>query len=86
MSERQKAVLVLDDGKVFNGYAYGAIGTTSGEVVFNTSMVGYQEIITDPSYSGQLVCMTYPHIGNYGVNMVDVESMIPQSSGQPDIE
>ncbi|MCA9743913.1 MAG: glutamine-hydrolyzing carbamoyl-phosphate synthase small subunit [Deferribacteres bacterium] len=81
MSERQKAVLVLDDGKVFNGYAYGAIGTTSGEVVFNTSMVGYQEIITDPSYSGQLVCMTYPHIGNYGVNMVDVESMIPQSSG-----
>lgn len=81
MKEKHKAILVLDDGKIFDGTAFGAIGSTSGEVVFNTSMVGYQEILTDPSYSGQLVCMTYPHIGNYGVNMMDIESMIPQVSG-----
>lgn len=81
MKRKRKAVLVLDDGTTYEGYAFGAIGTTGGEVVFNTSMVGYQEILTDPSYCGQLVCMTYPHIGNYGVNMVDVESMLPQVSG-----
>jgi carbamoyl-phosphate synthase small subunit len=81
MTEKQKAVLVLEDGRTFDGKSYGAIGTTGGEVVFNTSMIGYQEIITDPSYCGQLVCMTYPHIGNYGVNMLDIESMLPQVSG-----
>lgn len=81
MREKQKAVLLLEDGRTFEGNSYGAIGTTGGEVVFNTSMIGYQEIITDPSYCGQLVCMTYPHIGNYGVNMLDIESMLPQVSG-----
>ncbi len=81
MSQPIDAVLVLEDGKTFKGKAFGAVGTTQGEVVFNTSMVGYQEIITDPSYCGQLVCMTYPHIGNYGVNMRDLESLTPQVSG-----
>lgn len=81
MKDKPKAVLVLEDGKVFEGKSYGAVGTTGGEVVFNTSMVGYQEILTDPSYCGQLICMTYPHIGNYGVNMIDIESMAPQASG-----
>lgn len=69
-----KAVLVLSDGTVFEGTNFGAAGETIGEVVFNTSMSGYQEILTDPSYKGQLVAMTYPQIGNYGVNCEDVES------------
>ncbi|MFQ5628986.1 MAG: carbamoyl-phosphate synthase domain-containing protein, partial [bacterium] len=81
MKDRPDAILALEDGKIFRGQSFGAIGTSGGEVVFNTSMVGYQEILTDPSYCGQLVCMTYPHIGNYGVNMLDVESMVPQVSG-----
>jgi len=81
MTKNKKAALVLEDGKVFHGISYGAIGTVGGEVVFNTSMAGYQEIITDPSYCGQLVCMTCPHIGNYGVNMFDLESPGPQVSG-----
>ena len=66
--------LALSDGWVFTGRSFGAIGTTGGEVVFNTSMIGYQEILTDPSYCGQMVTMTYPLIGNYGVNPEDVES------------
>jgi len=69
-----KALLVLADGTVFEGTNFGAAGETSGEVVFNTSMFGYQEILTDPSYKGQIVAMTYPQIGNYGVNGEDVES------------
>jgi carbamoyl-phosphate synthase small subunit len=69
-----KALLVLADGTVFEGKNFGAAGETIGEVVFNTSMSGYQEILTDPSYKGQLVAMTYPQIGNYGVNGEDVES------------
>lgn len=69
-----KTLLVLEDGKTFEGQAFGAIGETSGEVVFNTSLMGYQEILTDPSYRGQMVTMTYPLIGNYGVNSEDVES------------
>lgn len=69
-----KSTLILSDGKVFQGEAFGAEGTTIGEVVFNTGMTGYQEILTDPSYKGQMVTMTYPHIGNYGVNPEDVES------------
>jgi len=69
-----KAILVLEDGRVFDGISFGAVGETFGEIVFNTSMSGYQEILTDPSYAGQIVTMTYPLIGNYGVNAEDVES------------
>lgn len=76
-----KAILVLEDGRTFNGASFGADGETFGEMVFNTSMSGYQEILTDPSYAGQLVCMTYPLIGNYGVNEADVESRRPWVEG-----
>jgi carbamoyl-phosphate synthase small subunit len=69
-----KAVLALEDGSIFYGEGFGASGQRSGEIVFNTSMTGYQEIITDPSYAGQMVVMTYPLIGNYGVNKEDTES------------
>lgn len=72
-----KAILVLEDGTVFEGTSFGAQGETIGELVFNTSMTGYQEILTDPSYTGQIVTMTYPQIGNYGVNAEDVESSGP---------
>jgi carbamoyl-phosphate synthase small subunit len=75
------AVLALADGTVFEGWGYGAEGETVGEVVFNTSMSGYQEILTDPSYKGQIVTMTYPLIGNYGVNPEDVESRRPFVEG-----
>ncbi|MBI5039336.1 MAG: glutamine-hydrolyzing carbamoyl-phosphate synthase small subunit [Nitrospirae bacterium] len=75
------AILALADGTVFDGYSFGAEGEAVGEVVFNTSMTGYQEILTDPSYKGQIVTMTYPHIGNYGVNETDVESLRPHLSG-----
>ena len=68
------AKLVLANGKIYTGTAFGADGEVHGEVVFNTSMTGYQEILTDPSYTGQIVTMTYPLIGNYGVNQEDVES------------
>ena len=68
------ALLVLEDGTAFRGRSFGARGTAPGEVVFNTSLSGYQEVLTDPSYHGQIVTMTYPHIGNYGVNPEDVES------------
>ncbi|MFZ6681311.1 glutamine-hydrolyzing carbamoyl-phosphate synthase small subunit [Undibacterium sp. Tian12W] len=68
------AILALADGSIFTGYSIGAAGQTIGEVVFNTSMTGYQEILTDPSYSSQIVTLTYPHIGNTGVNAEDVES------------
>ncbi len=68
------ALLVLEDGSEFRGRSFGARGTTTGEVVFNTALSGYQEVLTDPSYHGQIVTMTYPHIGNYGVNPDDVES------------
>jgi carbamoyl-phosphate synthase small subunit len=72
-----KAILALADGKVFEGKSFGASGEISGEVVFNTSMTGYQEILTDPSYCGEIVTMTYPQIGNYGINAEDVESCRP---------
>lgn len=75
------AVLVLEDGTVFEGRSFGAQEERIGEVVFNTSMTGYQEILTDPSYNGQIVAMTYPHIGNYGLNEVDIESGRPWLSG-----
>ncbi|MCP4235388.1 MAG: carbamoyl-phosphate synthase small subunit, partial [Aestuariibacter sp.] len=68
------ALLVLEDGSVFKGTAIGAQGVSVGEVVFNTSMTGYQEILTDPSYAEQIVTLTYPHIGNTGTNPEDVES------------
>ena len=74
-------MLALEDGTVFRGYAIGAEGETAGEVVFNTSMTGYQEVLTDPSYRGQIVTMTYTEIGNYGVNELDTESPKPQISG-----
>ena len=75
------AILGLEDGTVFFGYSLGAEGETGGEVVFNTSMTGYQEILTDPSYKGQIVTMTYPEIGNYGVNDEDIESDKVQVNG-----
>ncbi|MFN3198013.1 MAG: glutamine-hydrolyzing carbamoyl-phosphate synthase small subunit [Bradymonadia bacterium] len=81
MTRPQPAALLLEDGTRFDGYAFGATGETAGEVVFNTSMTGYQEILTDPSYRGQIVTMTYPHIGNYGVNPADVESGQVQVAG-----
>jgi carbamoyl-phosphate synthase small subunit len=70
----REAILALADGRVFRGRAFGALGEVTGEVVFNTAMTGYQEVLTDPSYKGQLVCMTYPQIGNVGVNPEDEES------------
>lgn len=78
---RIKAMLLLDDGRLFKGYSFGANGETMGEVCFNTGMTGYQEILTDPSYCGQIVTMTYPHIGNYGINPDDVESNNIQVAG-----
>lgn len=74
MSNRIRARIALADGTVFEGTSFGARGRTGGEIVFNTSMSGYQEILTDPSYAGQIVTMTYPHIGNYGTNRLDTES------------
>src|SRR5271157_5750128 len=77
----QLAKLALEDGTVFSGKTFGANGEVDGEVCFNTSMTGYQEILTDPSYRGQIVTMTYPEIGNYGVNADDVESHKPHLAG-----
>ena len=75
------AILALEDGTVYRGAGFGARATVRGEVCFNTSMTGYQEILTDPSYKGQIVTMTYPHIGNYGINTQDVESWRPHVAG-----
>jgi carbamoyl-phosphate synthase small subunit len=74
-------VYALEDGTIFRGTGFGAASTACGEAVFNTSMTGYQEILTDPSYKGQIVAMTYPEIGNYGINDVDVESWRPHAAG-----
>ncbi|HXR24691.1 MAG TPA: glutamine-hydrolyzing carbamoyl-phosphate synthase small subunit [Candidatus Binataceae bacterium] len=74
MRASKEAILALADGRIFRGRSFGAIGETVGEVVFNTAMTGYQEVLTDPSYKGQMVCMTYPEIGNVGVNADDEES------------
>ena len=76
-----EAVLVLEDGSAFRGTAFGAEGESFGEAVFNTGMAGYQEVLTDPSYAGQIVAMTYPHQGNYGVNRDDPESSAIQVAG-----
>jgi len=77
----KKAILALADGEVYEGWSFGAEGEASGEAVFNTAMTGYQEILTDPSYVGQMVCMTYPEQGNYGVNRADEESAKPHATG-----
>ncbi|MDA3936515.1 MAG: glutamine-hydrolyzing carbamoyl-phosphate synthase small subunit [Actinomycetota bacterium] len=74
MTSRGKAILALEDGTVFEGVSCGAPGQATGEICFNTSMTGYQEVLTDPSYAGQIVTMTMPHIGNYGINGADMES------------
>ena len=81
MSQSQPAILALEDGSVFHGLAFGADATIAGECVFNTSMTGYQEILTDPSYFGQIVAMTAVQIGNYGVNEADAEANAPKASG-----
>ncbi|NNE65580.1 MAG: glutamine-hydrolyzing carbamoyl-phosphate synthase small subunit [Pyrinomonadaceae bacterium] len=81
MQISKEAILVLEDGRSFRGLSFGAEGEVFGEMVFNTSMTGYQEILTDPSYAGQIVAMTYPLIGNYGVNSEDVESRRPWVEG-----
>ena len=77
MTTRPPARLVLENGTIFRGFGFGADREAVGEVVFNTSMTGYQEILTDPSYHGQIVVMTYPEIGNYGINVDDMESSRP---------
>src|SRR5512137_2477810 len=74
MQDHTKATLALADGRAFSGWSVGAAGEALGEVVFNTSLMGYQEVLTDPSYRGQIVTMTYPLIGNYGLNAEDVEA------------
>src|ERR687883_405801 len=79
--ENKPALLVLEDGRAFRGRAWGAEGEACGEMVFNTSMSGYQEILTDPSYAGQIVCLTYPLVGNYGINEDDFESRRVQVEG-----
>ncbi len=79
--KKKRAILVLADGTYFEGYSFGYDGDTEGEVVFNTSITGYQEILTDPSYRGQIVTMTYSQIGNYGINSEDMESGRPQVAG-----
>ena len=76
-SRSLKALLALEDGRIFEGESFGAAGTAVGEICFNTSMTGYQEVLTDPSYRGQIVAMTYPLIGNYGTNQIDAESRSP---------
>jgi carbamoyl-phosphate synthase small subunit len=76
-----RAILALEDGRIFEGESFAAAGTIVGEIVFNTSMTGYQEVLTDPSYRGQIVAMTYPMIGNYGVNAADAESASPHVRG-----
>ncbi len=81
MNDSKTALIILEDGRSFRGRAWGAAGEVCGEMVFNTSMSGYQEVLTDPSYAGQIVCMTYPLIGNYGVTREDAESSRPWVEG-----
>jgi len=81
LAQSQPALLVLADGTSYRGWSFGAVGTTVGEVVFNTGMTGYQEVLTDPSYCGQIVTFTYPELGNTGVNPLDEESARPQARG-----
>ena len=81
MNKHNPALLALEDGRTFRGRSWAADGEVCGEIVFNTSMTGYQEVLTDPSYAGQIVCMTYTLIGNYGVNKTDSESSRPWVEG-----
>jgi carbamoyl-phosphate synthase small subunit len=81
MNNKPAALLALEDGRTFRGRSWAADGEVCGEIVFNTSMTGYQEVLTDPSYAGQIVCMTYPLIGNYGINESDAESARPWVEG-----
>lgn len=81
MDKNIKAKLILENGPTFNGYAFGHIKDTVGEIVFTTGLTGYQETLTDPSFAGQIVCMTYPLIGNYGINLEDMEAEKPHLSG-----
>ncbi len=81
MGASMRALLALEDGRIFKGEAFGASGSSVGEICFNTSMTGYQEVLTDPSYRGQIVAMTYPLIGNYGTNELDAESRSPHVRG-----
>src|ERR1041385_1957251 len=81
MATTLNGVFALEDGSVYRGAGFGAKATACGEAVFNTSMTGYQEILTDPSYKGQIVTMTYPQIGNYGVNTEELESAHPHLAG-----
>ena len=78
---QKPALLVLEDGTIYQGWSFGAEGTTMGEVVFNTGMTGYQEVLTDPSYCGQMITFTYPELGNTGVNAEDEESARPYATG-----
>ncbi|SVD30437.1 uncharacterized protein METZ01_LOCUS383291, partial [marine metagenome] len=81
MFPKTTATLILEDGEQFNGIGIGESGTAVGEVCFNTSMTGYQEIITDPSYAGQIITFTFPHVGNVGANKEDNESFRPHARG-----
>src|SRR5258705_1072723 len=81
LRNQNPALLSLEDGRTFRGRSWAAEGEVCGEIVFNTSMTGYQEVLTDPSYAGQIVCMSYPLIGNYGVNGEDPESARPWGEG-----
>src|SRR5881398_1098833 len=78
---RATAVLVLQDGTVLEGFGIGAVGEATGEVCFNTAITGYQEILTDPSYAGQIITFTFPHIGNVGANPEDIETTTPAARG-----
>src|SRR5882757_1593491 len=78
---RISGALVLADGTVFEGSGFGATGKATGEVCFNTAMTGYQEILSDPSYAAQIICFTFPHIGNTGTNAEDVETVTPAARG-----
>ena len=80
---RATAVLVLQDGTVLEGFGIGALGEATGEVCFNTAMTGYQEILTDPSYAGQIITFTFPHIGNVGTNEEDIESVNARATEKP---
>src|SRR6516164_4798929 len=81
MGSDVRTLLALEDGRFFEGESFGATGTRVGEICFNTAMTGYQEVLTDPSYRGQIVAMTYPLIGNYGINSLDQESRSPHVRG-----
>src|SRR6266404_8380012 len=81
MRSDMRTILALEDGRHFEGESFGATGTRVGEICFNTAMTGYQEVLTDPSYRGQIVAMTYPLIGNYGTNSLDQESHSPHVRG-----